>query len=126
MPTPPRRVSHTTHFDGLELGSLPERAQIQVRGLLARIAADFQDESDQLDPVTRKAQITVKIELTHTLEDRTTQLVVKVEGKLPGYRGTGDIVKLPHAGERFLIEIDDATQLDMYTTPDTDSEDNVQ
>ncbi len=121
------QIAHTTHFDGLELATLPERAQEQVRDLFKRIAVAFQDESEQYDPATRKASITVKVELEYSLEERrSAQLTVKVEGKLPGYRGTGDVVRLPHAGERFLIEIDDSEQLDMYTTPDTDSEDNVQ
>lgn len=115
-------IVHSTHFDALSLGTLPENTQAQVADLLEQIAEKFQDDSDRLNPTTRKASITVKIELEHSLEHRQTQMICKVEGKLPGYRGAGTVVKLPHGGERFLIELDDATQLDMYRPTEEDPE----
>lgn len=110
---------HTTHLEELALATLPEQTQTQVKDLLRRIVEAFQDESPKLNKTTRKATITVKIVLEHTLENRTTAITMTVEGKLPGYRGVSEVVRMPHGSERFLIETDSAHQIDMYT-PDQD------
>ena len=121
MPT----IAHTVHREELSLDNLHPMIGAQVRDLFTRVAAAFQDESELLDRESRKARITLKIDLEHTLETRTTTLTATVEGKLPGYRGVVNVVRLPHGGDRFLVEVDDSEQIDL-DRPVGDDEGGVQ
>lgn len=120
-PSDDQSFAMSTRVEALQLGNIHETINEQFADAIAQIAETFQDESHKHTRDFRKASITLKIDFKYALETRSTSIEATLSAKLPGYRGVAQVVRLPRGGERLLIEVDDATQMDMYTpNPDTD------
>ncbi len=110
----PVSFSHTPTVDELTLDKIHPNLASQFKALMGEIAAAFQDESEHLNRDTRKATINLKIELKHKLETSATSITASMSAKLPGMRQITNVVRLPHGGSRFLVEVDTAEQMDLY------------
>lgn len=115
---------HTAHVDALTLGNLDPNVNEQFVDACESIAQLFHDESAKFATGSRKAEINVKVTFDHNLEHRSTTMTVELSSKLPKYRRTANTLKLPRGGTRFLIEIEDANQVDLFHQPDTTDKEN--
>jgi len=104
----------TAHVEGLNLGNLDDRVNEQFADAMREIVHLFHDESQKFETGTRKARITVEIDFEHKLETRTTVMSVGVSSKLPKYRKSANTLRAPRGGDRFLIEIEDSDQVDLF------------
>lgn len=106
---------HTQKVEALSLGNLDPRINDQFSDALAKILEQFGDESERFSTGDRTASVDIKVTFKHNLERRSTSMEVSLSTKLPRYRNVMTSLRTPRGGNRFLIEIEDAEQLDMYT-----------
>ncbi len=97
----------TIAVESLDLSTLSPHLREQFKHCLTQIREAFQDESPLLGGEKRKATITLKLEFTHVLENRSTDLTSSMNVKLPAYRSTKQHVRLPHGSTQFLVDDDD-------------------
>lgn len=109
-----------SHVEALNLGNVHPQLAEQFDAAIRQIVEAFVDESSSYSTDKRKAEITVKIGFEHKLETRATTVSAAMSVKLPKRKGVAQLVKLPRGGERFLVEVDDAEQTDMFTTDSAD------
>lgn len=105
---------HTAHVEPLALGNLDPRVNAQFEDAVTRIVEHMNDESEKFGTGTRTASIEVKVSFECDLERRSTTMSVSLSSKLPKYRTSVNTLRNPRGGERFLIEIEDADQIDLF------------